>query len=511
MPDSKAEFDQPFPSTNVQEPDSIPEDDRIVFGDQQVGYVDRDGNIRLSIDDRVIGHIANDRDHAIGVLRDRYLQYVEQTRDWCDETRAAEDRLWRITDCDRRMGEFDQQFVLGSFEEIRTLLSDLKSELLKEQEERIAQRKTMIADAKQLKSSTDWKEASKAFDELNDAFKAVRTVGNREQDTLQWDQFKEHEREFRTRRSAHFEQMEREFIERAQAKERICEEAETLKDSHDFKAIGQRFREMMDEWKAIGFAGRQHDEALWQRFQGARSEFSERRKGWFAANAVKKEDLATKAEALAALEDVAAAHQQMKPLMQKWREIGSAGRNEDEALWSRFRSAQDDVYQRSRSVFEARHQERQRNFEAKQALVAEVENLVGQDSRLATNRCKEIQREWKEIGPVPRELNDRQWQQFRAACDSIFRIASAHGKRRVEDARGHAEDQIRKLSAEIDEHERKISHWEGVIAHLRDGDDADEIREAMNGKIATAKERIETKLRWIEEQHARMTDLARRL
>lgn len=511
MPDSKAEFDQSVVSTDVATDPSAPDRDVIAFDGHEVGYVDRDGNIRLIEGDREIGHIANDRDYAIGVLRDRYLQYVEQTREWCEESRSAENRLWRIADCDRRTQEIDQQYVLGTFDEVRAMLADLKAELLAEKEKRIAERKQMIADAKQLKSRTDWKEAGAAFEELNESFKAIGTVGDRDQDTQQWDEFKAHEREFRTRRKAHFDQLEQEFAERAAAKERICDEAESLQESSDFKAIGQRFRELMDEWKAIGFAGREHDETLWQRFQGARSVFNERRKAWFADNAEKKEVLAAKAESLAQMKDAAAAHQQMKPLMQQWREIGSAGRNADDALWSRFRGAQEDVYQRSRAIFDERHKERLRNFEAKQALVQEVEALIGTDSRTATARCKEIQQEWKKIGPVPRDRNEQQWQRFRAACDSIFRIANAEGKRRIEDARDRAEDNIRKLSAEIDEHERKIAHWEGVIANLRDGDDADEIRAAMEEKIATAKERIEIKLGWIEEQHARMTEMSQKL
>lgn len=511
MPESKAEFDQTHLPTESQIIETASNTDAIVFDSQQIGYVDRDGNIRLSADDRVIGHIANDREYAIGVLRNRYLEYVQQTKEWCEETRAAENRLWRINDCNHRLQEIHQQFVLGSFDEIRSLVSDLKADLLTEQTARIDQRKKLIAEAKQMKSRTDWKDASAAFDALDEAFKAVGTVGDRHQDTLQWDQFKEHEREFRTRRKVHFDQLEQEFTERAEAKKRLCEEAESIRESSDFKANGQRFRELMDEWKTIGFAGREHDEELWQRFQSARSQFNERRKVWFTDNAEKKEALTLQAEELIKLEDAAAAHQQMKPLMDRWRTIGSAGRDTDNALWARFRGAQDNVYQRSRAIFEARHQERQRNYEAKQALVAEVEGLVGQDSHIATNRCKEIQQEWKKIGPVPRDLNERQWQQFRAACDSIFRIASAQGKRRVENARDHAEDQIRKLSAEIDEHERKIAHWEDVIANLRDGEGAEEIRTSMNEKIATARERIELKLRWIEEQYARMTNMARKL
>lgn len=509
MPESRIEPNQTNPPSESDDPNAI------VFDGRYVGYVDRDGNIRLIFGDglegRVVGHIANDRDHAIGVLRERYLQYLDQTREWCEETHAAENRLWRIADCERRIQEIGQQYVLGSFDEAQELLTALKSELLQERKERIAQRKVMITEAKQLKARTDWKDAGKAFEELNEAFKAVGSVGDREEDTLQWDEFKEHEREFRKRRKAHFDELEREFVARAQAKKAICKQAESLQDSPDFRETGARLRELMDEWKEIGFAGREHDEALWQRFQAARSVFSERRNIWYAENAEQKEKLAAEAETLAQLEDAATAQQQMKPLMQQWREIGSAGKRADDALWTRFRGAQEDVYQRSRAIFDARHRERQANYEAKQALVAEAESLVSQDSRVATNRCKELQQEWKQIGPVPRDQNEQQWQRFRAACDSVFRIANAEGKRRIGDARDRAEEQIRKLSAEIDEHERKIAHWESVIANLRDGANADEIRESMETKIATAKERIEVKLGWIEEHHARMTELSQKL
>lgn len=507
------EFDTTYPPANTYDREVDSDSNLIVFDNQPVGFVDRDGNIRLTVDgaDRVVGHIANDRDHAIVVLRDRYIQYVDQTRAWCEETRAADNRLWRISDCDKRVQEIEQQYVLGTFAEIRDLLTTLKAELLEEQQTRITQRQKLIAEAKQIRNRTDWKEASQAFEQLNEQFRAIGTVGDRNIDTAQWDDFKGYEREFRKNRRAHYDELEKEFISRAEAKTAICDEAETLQYSPDFKAAGQRLRDLMDTWKQIGFAGRDRDEELWQRFQAARGVFHERRKDWFAENAELKEQLAARAEALAQLEDAASAQQQMKPLMQKWRETGSAGRNADDALWARFRGAQEDVYQRSRTIFDSRHQDRLRNYELKQALVLEVEALVGQDSRTATQRCKELQQEWKVIGPVPREQNEHQWQRFRAACDSIFRIANAEGKRRIGDARDRAEDQIRKLSAEIDEHERKIAHWEGVIANLRDGSNADEIREAMTAKIATANERIAIKLEWIEEHHARMIELRERL
>lgn len=502
------ELDQAHASPNAST-EAYP--NAIVFDDQEVGYIDRDGNIRLIDGDRIVGHIANDQDYAISVLRDRYLQYVEQTRLWCEETRQAENRLWRIADCDRRMREIGEQYVLGSFDEIRAMLTELKADLLQEQQERIAIRTAMIAEAKALAERTDWKEASAAFDELDTAFKAVGSTGDRDGEQKQWDAFKELERAFRSRRKAHFDEMERQFAERATAKQLICEQAESLQDSDEFRSVTLRMRDLMEEWKAVGFAGREHDDALWRRFQAARDTFGERRKVWFEENAVRKQEMAEKAEELMHLDDAAAAQNQMKPLMQQWRETGSAGKAVDEELWTRFRGAQESIYQRSRVIFDARQQERERNYEARESLVREAQSLLGQDSRQATARCKQLQQEWKTIGQVPRELNEPQWLRFRAACDAVFRAAQAEGKRRLVDARDRAEEQIRKLSGEIDEHERKIAHWEGVIANLRDGSGAEEIRASMNEKIATARERIDQKLVWIEEHHRRMTDLANKM
>ncbi|MCO5219686.1 MAG: DUF349 domain-containing protein [Thermomicrobiales bacterium] len=499
----------------MSHPDSYPaaSTDDIVFDDRIVGYVNRDGAIHM-VDgerDREIGHVANDRDFAIGVLRDRYLAELDATRTWCAEVRGDEQRLRRFSDADRRLSDVDALYVLGDLELIRSELRQLGEDLRISQKARIAERDTLIAQVKQISDRTDWKTAAQELDALAAQFKAFGTVGDREIDTKQWDAFKEHERAFRTRRRQHFAEMEAEFANRAAAKEQLCEEAEQLAGDPDVRAAGLRMRQLMDHWKEVGFAGRERDDALWARFNAARDVFNTHRTEWYTANAVTKQDLAEQAEALMQQEDVADAQIKMKPLMQQWKATGSAGKEADDALWGRFRAAQDDVYTRSRVVFDARQAERDANYAARQALISEAESLLGQDSRTATARCKELQAEWKKIGPVSRERGEAQWKEFRAICDRIFGRAQQENKRRAQDARGHAEDQIRKLSAEIDEHERKIAHWEEVIAGLRDGPQADEIRTSMEEKIATARQRIELKLTWIEEQHRRMTDLGSRL
>ncbi|MCA9833034.1 MAG: DUF349 domain-containing protein [Thermomicrobiales bacterium] len=491
---------------------SAPTDD-IIFDDKRVGYIDRDGGIHMvdGARDLEISHIGPDKDAAIGTCRRWYENAVQEAATWCEQVRQSPKKLGRFGEIQHRIAEVDQLKVLGDLDVLRSAYEVLQAELVQEQQTQIRERDQMIAQVKKLADRTDWKVAGTELDALVEAFKAIGSVGDRERDQQQWDAFKEHERAFRAKRKQHYAEVEAEFVNRAAAKEQLCEEAERLGDDEDMKRANLRMRELMDHWKQIGFAGKERDDALWARFNAARDAFGVRRTEWYQQNAATKGEIADQAEHLMAMEDVAAAQNKMKPLMQKWKETGSAGKEADDALWTRFRAAQDDVYKRSRVVFDARQQERESNFAARQSLIHEAESLLGQDSRAATNRCKELQQQWKQIGPVPREQGDKQWLEFRAVCDRIFQRAQSEGKRKLQDARGHAEDQIRKLSAEIDEHERKIAHWEGVIAGLRDGPQADEIRTNMEEKIATAKQRIELKLTWIEEQHRRMTDLGGRM
>src|SRR5690606_41091638 len=58
-----------------------------------------------------------------------------------------------------------------------------------------------------------------------------------------------------------------------------------------FRSVTLRMRDLMEEWKAVGFAGREHDDALWRRFQAARDTFGERRKVWFEENADRKQEI----------------------------------------------------------------------------------------------------------------------------------------------------------------------------------------------------------------------------
>src|SRR6478735_3243193 len=186
------------------------------------------------------------------------------------------------------------------------------------------------------------------------------------------------------------EQREARKAERAQrsaeareGKERIVTEAEGLAGGNDWRHGANRMRELLDEWKALPRIDRVADDALWRRFSTARTSYTRRRKAHFAEQHEKrdaarsiKERLADEAEELATSTDWGATAGRYRDLMRQWKAAGPAPRDVDEALWKRFRGAQDTFFGARDAAAAEQDEEFAANAEAKEALLLEAEKLV---------------------------------------------------------------------------------------------------------------------------------------
>jgi hypothetical protein len=139
------------------------------------------------------------------------------------------------------------------------------------------------------------------------------------------------------------------------------------------------------------------------------------------ANLQVQEELTREMEALKGVENLEEVARKMRELQGRWKQVAAAPRVQGEALWRRFKAAQDDVYARTETFFAAQNQERAANLARKQELSARAEALA--DSNDWVKTAAEIQRlqaEWKTIGPVTRGHEKAIWERFRAACDRFF-------------------------------------------------------------------------------------------
>ena len=207
------------------------------------------------------------------------------------------------------------------------------------------------------------------------------------------------------------------------AKEALVVEAEALaaQDSQ-WKAAGDRMRAIVDDWKNIKGIDRKTDEALWKRYATARDEFGRRRGQHFAGldaerSQIKaaKEKLIAEAEKLSASTDWRDTGDAMKQLMASWKEAGRTSKSDEDALWKRFRAAQDAFFSKRSAVFAERDAEQTGNLNAKEALIAEAEALDISDPRKAQAKLRDLGDRFDAVGHVPREAMKRLDDRMRAA------------------------------------------------------------------------------------------------
>jgi hypothetical protein len=272
------------------------------------------------------------------------------------------------------------------------------------------------------------------------------------------------------------------------AKEALVTEAETIAaESTSWKAAGDRLRAMVDEWKVIKGVDRRTDEALWKRFSAARDAFGRRRGQYFAqldaertsAREV-KEKLVARAEELSTSSDWRDTAAKMRELMAEWKSAGRAARDAEDALWARFRAAQDAFFTRRSATFAERDAELGENLRRKQEIVREAEQLELGDPKAAQSALRELQSRFDAVGHVPREamrgIEERMRsaeQRVREAVDAAWRTSSAasnpfltalqerlaEAEQRLERARKSGDpDRIARAEAEVAQRRSLLPH-----------------------------------------------------
>ena len=270
----------------------------------------------------------------------------------------------------------------------------------------------------------------------------------------------------------------------AAAKEKLVLEAEELAQSSQWKATGDRFRAIVEEWKAIRGVDRKTDEQLWKRFAAARDAFTRRRGSHFASldeqrgvARARKEELAAQAEELAESTEWGPTASRLKSLMTEWKAAGRASKDSEEQLWARFRAAQDRFFARRAEVFSERDAEQLANQRTKEALIAEAEALdPSADLRGAQARLRDIQERYDAVGHVPRDAMRPLDARMRAAEQRVREMADSEWQRgsvtsnplldQLRDTVAKAEAQLAKAQASGDSD--RVAEAEAAVAARRE-------------------------------------------
>ena len=244
-------------------------------------------------------------------------------------------------------------------------------------------------------------------------------------------------------------------------KEALATEAEELAaNSTQWKNAGDRLREILEEWRTISGLDRKTDDALWKRYSAAREIFNRRRGAHFAeldrervGARQAKEALCERAEELADSTDWGPTSAAFRDLLTEWKAAGRASKDVDDALWQRFKAAQDTFFTARNALSAERDAEFHANAEAKEALLAEAEKLDTSDLDAARAALRTIGDKWDKVGKVPRERSAELERRLRAVEKKV-RDAPSHGV--DPEARARA-DQFRERAEQFERQAEKAA------------------------------------------------------
>lgn len=206
-------------------------------------------------------------------------------------------------------------------------------------------KKALIAKAKEILNEKSFKKATAAMNELMDEWKGSGSAGKETDDAL-WGEFKAVRDEFFNNRRAYYDNLTEGFKKAKEAKEALIEKAKEVNAMESIKEAGNAMNQLMDEWKKAGSAGRENEDTLWNAFNAERKAFFKKRNAYydglkemFAKRTEAKKEIINEAKMyLARSEFTEEEKEAIKGLRAKWKEVGSAGKENEDTLWNEFNS-----------------------------------------------------------------------------------------------------------------------------------------------------------------------------
>ncbi|MCS4484405.1 DUF349 domain-containing protein [Gleimia sp. 6138-11-ORH1] len=275
------------------------------------------------------------------------------------------------------------------------------------------------------------------------------------------------------------ERKEQAKAERKQAKEAALAERTALVETAEklaaqdpaktqWKQSTEKMRQLLEQWKELQRRGprldRSAEDALWKRFSTARTTLDRHRRQYFSALDARqsearraKEALITRAEELQNSTNWGQTAAAYRELLEEWKQAGRSTPKEDDALWARFRAAQQVFFDARRANSEAIESEFRANLEAKEALLAEAQALLPiTDLAAAQESLRGILDRWESIGRVPRADLGRIEGAMRAVENAVADAEEEQWRRSDPDAKARTEGMLGQLAAAISDLEAKL-------------------------------------------------------
>lgn len=231
------------------------------------------------------------------------------------------------------------------------------------------------------------------------------------------------------------------FKKNLEAKEAFCQAAEKLSENENVVEAFRELQKLHEQWKEFGPVAKEFRDSIWDRFKAATAVINKKYQAYFEGQKEKQqENLAEKTKLCEQVEAIAGKEvkssnewntlsTEIEEIQKTWRTIGFATRKENQKIYDRFRAACDRFFTRKREYYSQFKDSMNENMEKKLSLIEQAEALKdSKEWKKTTEALIALQKQWKEIGAVPRKKSEQLWKRFRAACDEFFNERDKNAK-----------------------------------------------------------------------------------
>lgn len=422
-------------------------------------------------------------------------------------------------------------------EQFKAILAEYKAkraaaaaETAKEQEANLKRKMAILEEMKTLaEGETDGVMANlQRMRELQAEWKTIGAVpADKVQETRK--AYQQYQEQFYDLVKINIELRDLDFKKNLELKTLLCEAAERLQNNDNIVEASRALQQLHDEWAEIGPVARELREDLWNRFKTASTIINKKHQAYFdELHAKEQENLERKRAIIDQLkafnESVLSAEtisskkweeltEQIQVFQNEWRKIGFAPKKFNQSIYDEYRAECDRFFQAKTAYFKGVRDTFSENLKQKRSLIerakaiiegVKVESKEGESIKIdwtkAADELRELQAEWKTIGPVARKYSDDLWAQFSAACDTFFNAKrealkderiKAKGERAakaVKAAASRGADGLRRMRDRLQQEIKTAEN--NILFFTAKSKTANKLVDSMQSKIAELKKQL---------------------
>lgn len=332
-----------------------------------------------------------------------------------------------------------EQDIKDLLKKYRQLRSEHNKNLEEEKEINLQAKYDVIEEIKGLINKEE--SINKTFQEFRELQQRWREIGLVPQAKMKdlWETYHFHVENFYDYIKINKELRDLDLKKNLEMKIRLCEQAEELLLEPNIVKAFNALQKLHERWREIGPVPRENKDDIWDRFKASTSKINKKHQEYYEnRKAEQKKNLEAKRALCEQVEEIneldlnthkewGEKSNEVKNLQKVWRTIGFAPRKDNNKIYDRFRKACDTFFDAKREFYSKNKELQQNNLQMKIDLCVQAEALKDStDWRKTTQDLINIQKQWKETGPVPRKQSEAIWKRFRAACDHFFNKKSEH-------------------------------------------------------------------------------------